>query len=356
MLTMQDPGDGGVYHKCTNAAFDGMVMPGVTKAPRYVVEKTTAATLDFAAVTAQAARLLQKFPRQLPGLADSCRRAAIAAWQWAGQHPDILYNQEAMNKNFAPPVTTGAYGDHRLDDEWFWAAAELLITTADTQYLPTVRQRLGTPLSLPSWSNVAMMGDYSLLRHRATLAQTLQPSIVQTLQPGLDTLREQLLRMADEGVNKLPATAFHTVMGESTRDFIWGSNSVAANQGMLLINAWLQHHDKRYLDAALANLDYLLGRNALNTCFVTGIGDRSPEHPHHRPSIADGIVAPVPGLLVGGPNPGRQDQQKYQYTEPETAWLDQNEAYASNEIAINWNAPLVYLAGALEALQGNFAR
>ena len=39
MLTMQDPNDGGVYNKCTNAAFDGMVMPGVTKLPRYVVQK-----------------------------------------------------------------------------------------------------------------------------------------------------------------------------------------------------------------------------------------------------------------------------------------------------------------------------
>jgi endoglucanase len=33
MLTMQDPNDGGVYNKCTNAAFDGMVMPGTTQAP-----------------------------------------------------------------------------------------------------------------------------------------------------------------------------------------------------------------------------------------------------------------------------------------------------------------------------------
>jgi len=57
MLTMQDPNDGGVYNKCTNAAFDGMVMPGVTKLPRYVVQKGTAATLDFAAVMAQAARI-----------------------------------------------------------------------------------------------------------------------------------------------------------------------------------------------------------------------------------------------------------------------------------------------------------
>ncbi len=39
MLTMQDPADGGVYHKLTNAAFDGMVMPGITTLPRYVVQK-----------------------------------------------------------------------------------------------------------------------------------------------------------------------------------------------------------------------------------------------------------------------------------------------------------------------------
>ena len=348
MLTMQDPNDGGVYHKCTNAAFDGMVMPGVTKAPRYVVQKSTAATLDFAAVTAQAARILQKFPRALPGLADTCRRAAIAAWQWARQHPDVLYDQVAMNKSFTPPVTTGAYGDRRLDDERFWAAAELLVTTADSQYLSFVVAHLDQPLSLPSWSNVAMMGDYSLLRHRTRLPQSLQSA--------LDTVKRQLLDMADAYVAKAPATAFHTVMGESAKDFIWGSNSVAANQGMLLINAWLQQHDPKYLDAALGNLDYILGRNALNTCFVTGTGSRSPMHPHHRPSIADGVEAPVPGLLVGGPNPGRQDHQNYVYTEPETAWLDQNAAYASNEIAINWNAPLVYLAGALEALQVNFAR
>ncbi|HVU97851.1 MAG TPA: glycoside hydrolase family 9 protein [Puia sp.] len=348
MLTMQDPNDGGVYHKCTNAVFDGMVMPGVTKAPRYVVQKSTAATLDFAAVTAQAARIFAKFPRQFPRLADSCRRAALAAWQWARQNPAVIYDQEAMNRAFQPAVTTGAYGDRQLDDEWFWAAAELLVTTGDTACLSVVASQIGRPLSLPSWSNVAMMGDYSLLRHRAVLPRGLQPAV--------DSLNRQLLDMADAYVKKMPATAFHTVMGESTKDFIWGSNSVAANQGMLLINAWLSQHDRKYLDAALSNLDYILGRNALNLCFVTGVGSRSPLHPHHRPSIADGIDAPVPGLLAGGPNPGRQDHENYVYTEPETAYLDQNGAYASNEIAINWNAPLVYLAGGLEALQGYFAR
>jgi len=348
MLTMQDPNDGGVYHKCTNAAFDGMVMPGITKAPRYVVQKSTAATLDFAAVTAQASRIFSKFARQLPGLADSCRRAAIAAWQWARQHPDVIYDQEAMNKAYTPPVTTGAYGDRHLTDEFFWAAAELYITTTDAQYLAPIQQQLGTPLSLPSWSNVAMLGNYSLLRHRKQLSPALQPA--------LDSLGGQVLLMADDYVKKQPTTAFNTVMGESSKDFIWGSNSVAANEGMLLINAWLQKPNPKYLTAALSNLDYLLGRNALNTCFVTGIGSHSTLHPHHRPSVADGVEAPVPGLLAGGPNPGRQDKQAYVFTEPETAYLDKAPAYASNEIAINWNAPLVYLAGAIEALQASFAR
>ncbi|MDZ7262906.1 MAG: glycoside hydrolase family 9 protein, partial [candidate division KSB1 bacterium] len=57
MLTMQDPNDGGVYHKCTEANFCGMVMPHQATAPRYVVQKSTAATLDFAAVMARLRRL-----------------------------------------------------------------------------------------------------------------------------------------------------------------------------------------------------------------------------------------------------------------------------------------------------------
>jgi endoglucanase len=343
MMTMQDPNDGGVYHKCTNAVFDGMVMPGVTKAPRYVVEKGTAATLDFAAVMAQAARIFAKFPKRLPGLADSCKKAAVAAWEWAAANPDKIYDQDAMNKIFSPAVTTGAYGDRNLGDEWFWAACELWITTLDARYYPVVEKHRGDVPAVPSWSYVAMMGDFTLLRNRGWMSAKYLD--------WLDSLQQEVLNMADGMVRRERGTAFHTVMGATKTDFVWGSNAVAANQGLVLINAWLLSKDHRYLDAALGNLDYLLGRNATGYCFVTDMGSRSPMHPHHRPSIADGIVPPVPGLMAGGPNPGQQDHQHYTFPEPETSYTDQDGAYASNEIAINWNAPLVYLAGAIEALQ-----
>ncbi len=340
MLTMQDPNDGGVYHKCTNAAFDGMVMPGVTKLPRYVVQKGTAATLDFAAVAAQSARLLKKYSTQLPGLSDSCLRASQKAWQWALQFPDSAYNQNRNNQKFKPEITTGDYGDRSFDDEWFWAACELYVTTHDDSYWHTIAKSIGDKVSLPSWGNVHTVGVYTLIRsgdkHHAK---------------EIDDLKKAVVSMADNFLAMTDSTAFQTVMGGAVHDFNWGSNSNAANQGIALINAYFITKEKKYIDGALSNLDYILGRNATGYCFVTGIGTHSTMHPHHRPSVADGITEPVPGLMAGGPNPGRQDHCKYEFFEPETAYADSDCAYASNEIAINWNAPLVYLSNAIEALQ-----
>lgn len=344
MLTMQDPNDGAVYNKCTNAAFDAMVMPGVTQLPRYVVQKGTAATLDFAAVTAQAARILSHYKKQLPRLSDSCLAASKKAWAWSLLNPALEYNQQKMNEKFKPEITTGGYGDRNFNDEWMWAAAELFITTKDKTYFDAVNKHITDQVSLPSWSNVGMLAYYSMLRFQKTL-----PAFAEN---DLKIMKAKVVDMANGFIEKVSINAFATVMGQSIRDFNWGGNSTAANQGILLTKAYLLTGDKKYVDYALTNLDYLLGRNATGYCFVTGIGSKSPMHPHHRQSVADGVTDPVPGLLVGGPNPGMQDHSKYEFTEPETAYSDNSPAYASNEIAINWNAPMVYLVNALEALEG----
>jgi endoglucanase len=342
MLLMQDPNDGGVYHKCTNASFDGMVMPGVTTAPRYVVQKSTAAALNLAAVAAQAARVLQPYAKQLPGLRDTCLQVARKAWAWSIQNPAVLYNQDSMNKQHKPEVVTGAYGDRNLNDEWFWAATELLTTTGEATYLPIVRQHFNNNMSLPSWNSVAALGLYTLAK------ATKLPTSANDLPA---TAKEKIIAFAEGMFPAMERSAFGTIMGQTVRDFAWGSSSVAANQGIALLHAFRFTGNKKYRDAAISNLDYLLGRNATGYSFLTGYGSKTPMHPHHRPSVADGIVEPVPGLLSGGPNPGRQDKcTTYKFTEPETAFTDDDCSYASNEIAINWNAPLVYLVNGLEAV------
>jgi endoglucanase len=140
-------------------------------------------------------------------------------------------------------------------------------------------------------------------------------------------------------------------MGKTGGDFGWGSNSNAGNQGIALIQAYRLSRNRKYVDYAISNLDYLLGRNATGYSFITGYGTKTPMFPHHRPSAADGIIEPVPGLLVGGPNPGKQDGVALPSSVPDEAYIDNQNSYAANEIAINWNAPLVYLANAIEALQ-----
>jgi endoglucanase len=342
LLTMQDPADGGVYHKLTNASFDGMVMPTACTTPRYVVQKSTAATLDFAAVLAQASRVFRGFDRQLPGLADSCLRAATQAWGWARQHPAVYYSQAAINKQFQPAIVTGEYGDNDVTDEWQWAAAELYTTTHQDSYYQAAPLP-ATPVPQPAWNQVRALACYTLARHRQSLTPLGQRRAPQ--------VRQQLLALADGLLASPTPTAYQTVMGQTTADYTWGSNATAANQGIALVQAYRLTGNRRYLRAALTNLDYLLGRNATGYCFVTGSGQQSPQHPHHRLSEADGVAAPVPGLLVGGPNPGRQDKCAYPSALPPLAYADNVCSYASNEVAINWQAPLVYLAAALEALQ-----
>jgi endoglucanase len=248
-----------------------------------------------------------------------------------------------LNKQFEPKISTGGYGDRSFTDEWFWAGAELLATTGEREYFDTLNKYAEISLQLPSWANVHTLGSYTLVR--------LKNSLPAFAKEAAQNMAQKIVSFANLYLSKVNSSAFATVMGALPGEFNWGSNSNAANQGIALINAYIITRDKKFIDAALSNMDYLLGRNATGYCFVTGIGYKSTMRPHHRPSIADGIEDPVPGLLAGGPNVGMQDQAWYEFKEPETAYSDTDAAYASNEIAINWNAPAVYLFNAIEALQ-----
>jgi endoglucanase len=346
MLTMQDPSDGGVYNKVTNAGFDRFVMPSAATTPRYIVPKSTAATLDFAAVTAQAGRIFPRFKKVFPGLADSCIKSSEKAWNWAVKNPEVAYDQNQMNKEFKPVITTGAYGDSDFTDEFIWAASELYVTTGKESYYTAHPMFPDSLTPLPSWDNVRLLGYYTLARFENKLTNSAKRDF--------PALRERIIKTADKMTEGASESAYMTVMGKSAGDFVWGSNSVATNQGILLIQAYKLSKSRKYLDFALTNLDYVLGRNATGYSYVTGYGHKTPMFPHHRLSEADGIADPVPGLIVGGPNPGQQDGCKtYPSRIPDESYTDSVCSYASKEIAINWNAAAAYLAGALEVLYDN---
>jgi endoglucanase len=341
MLTMQDPEDGGVYHKLTNANFDGYVMPHNANTPRYVVQKSTAATLNFAAVAAQASRVFAKFNNLLPGYSTQLLEASKTAWLWAKANPDTYYNQTLINMLSDPDINTGEYGDSNVNDEFNWAACELYITTKADSFIASRINYLPIQLNIPSWQSVNTLGFISLSVNRKNLTSIIDTAIIVN----------RILTLANSLASNQANSAYRVAMGQSNNDFVWGSNSVASNQGVILLNAYLLRNDVKYYNAALANADYLLGRNGTGYSFLTGYGSKRVMKPHHRVSQADGLTEPVPGLLAGGPNPGQQDNcAGYPSNLPALSYLDDVCSYASNEIAINWNAPVVYLFLGLEAL------
>jgi endoglucanase len=157
----------------------------------------------------------------------------------------------------------------------------------------------------------------------------------------------QLTDYCESAIKGVETSCFQSPFGNKPRDFGWGCLAEhCCCQAMAFLFADCQLGTTRYQRYALQNADYLLGRNATGFCFVTGFGEKSPMHPHHRPSASDDIEAPFPGMLVGGPNPGQQDKQElknaaYPSNYPDESYLDDTACYASNEIAINWNASLV---------------
>jgi endoglucanase len=337
MLTMQDA-DGGVWHKQTSERFPGFVMPEKDTTVSYVIGtakepfKSSCATGDFAAVMAIASRAWRHFD---PAFSTATLRSARLAWNWLEENPNVTFQNP-------PGVQTGAYGDGNCADERLWAAAELARTTADPVYgRYFLANYANFHVSPPSWANVAPLAlwTWALGGKSDAAAQAI---------------RAQTLVAADETLGRTSANGYRVSL--TPRDYIWGSNSVVANYGMLLLVANAFHPSARYVDAARDNLHYLLGRNAFSVSWVTGVGENSFQHPHHRPSGADTNALPWPGLLSGGPNRGRQDPAMRAKldagTPPAKMWIDDQEAYAANEVAINWNAPLVFLlAGLLQPVQ-----
>ena len=341
MLKMQDD-DGGVWHKQTSVRFAAFVMPQDDHLPSEVIGtgsapyKSTCATADLASVAAIAARAYQPFDRRF---AAKNLDAARKAWAWTEQHPNVTFRNP-------PGISTGEYGDDNCNDERLWAAAELWRTTGEARYgdffLKNYQAFLPELDAAPAegWREVAAMGLWTYaLSDRKDANQEVQKDI-----------RATSVAAANKIAQRTGNNPYHVSL--ATKDYVWGSNGVAASYGVQLLVANRFAPDRRLADAARDDLHYLLGRNTFSLSWVTQVGENPYRHPHHRPSGADHQAEPWPGMLSGGPNAGRQDavlRALPPNLPPAKVYADAQASYASNEIAINWQAALVFLlAGELE--------
>lgn len=314
LLKMQ-AADGTVYHKVSTPGFGPAVAPADEQTGRFYAPWSSAATADFVAVTASAARAFKPFDgayaRRLLG-------AARRSYAFLRAHPE---GHRADLKGF----TTGGYQTDDADDR-LWAAAELWQTTGDrdilTDFEGRARRFEGKFSQDWGWGDVKNLG---MLTYLFSKRPGRDPRLVQQVRGSLIETADSIVLIRDRSAHARPLTRYY-----------WGANGGVASTAVLLRAAYRIDPRPVYVETALDAVSHLLGRNFYGRSFVTGVGFDPPRHPHDRRSMAPGAAGAWPGYLVGGGWPRATD------------WVDDSENYRVNEIAINWNAPLIYaLAAAL---------
>lgn len=335
LLEMQVPAGqplaGMAYHKITDTSWTGLPLaPAADPKPRALHRPSTAATLNLAATTAQAARI---FRRTDPAYARKLLTAARTAYAAAKANPAL----------YAPAADSsggGAYADSDVSDEFYWAAAELFITTGEARFRTDLRASHLTYFDPDGfyWGSTAALGRLDL----ATEAHD-------------PAARASVVAVADRLIALQRGQAYGQPYAPAGGQWAWGSNGNILNNLVVLATAADLTGRARYRDAVLTGADFLFGRNALDISYVTGFGtvyaqnQQSREYAHQ---LDPALPHPPAGTLAGGPNSGLQDPLaavRLAGCAAQFCYLDDINSYSTNEAAINWNSALSWVAAYLSA-------
>lgn len=333
LLKMQ-AADGSVYHKLSAANYSGYVRAEDEQDPRYFGEWGTQATASFVAMMAAAAREFEPFD---PEFAERCLAAARKSNAYLRSHPD--YHRPSQDG-----FTTAGY-DNGDNTDWsarLWAAAEMWAATGDEAALADFESRAKSLRPARPWRRGRdnkdqppqdrLQGEFDtnwdwsnphnlgLLVYLESAHEGREPQLVQRI-------RRDLVEAADRIVAARDDHGYARPLG---RRYFWGCNGAVARQAVLLEAARRVEDKPEYHRTTLDAVNHLLGRNPYGRSYVTGLGGSPPRYPHDRRSAAEDRDVAWPGYLVGGPHPQATD------------WHDEQDDYRTNEIAINWNAALIY--------------
>lgn len=283
---MQTP-DGGVYFKVTTTGWPNS-MPQYDAATRWISEKTTFTTAHFAALLAASYR---NFKPYFPIYADTCLARSRRAWTYLTLHTNP---EPANGYHNRSGIGGGEYGDPLGDiDERAWAAAELYKSTGEAQYHTAFTYYWLQNNPNFGWNNF----QHSQLKASWAYCTTTFPTN--------STYVNQYKSIVQNGaqnytIPRLNQSAYRCSYRSEVIPWIaWGSWSQSTMYSWILITAaYLTGHN--YFDAAKINFDVQLGNNPQNRSYITGIGYDYPMDPLHHPSLADGVIEPVPGIPVFG--------------------------------------------------------
>ncbi|WP_433204430.1 glycoside hydrolase family 9 protein [Dactylosporangium sp. CS-047395] len=326
-----EPLAGMAHHKVTDAAWTGLPTdPAADTQQRQLHAPSTAATLNLAAAAAQGARVFEPYDKDY---SKKLLKVAETAYAAAKAHP-MMYAPDSDSTG------GGAYGDSDVSDEFYWAAAELYITTGQKAYATAVTSspmHKSDVFAAPfDWRATAALGRLDL----ATVDNKLADR---------DRVRQSVVDGADRYLKTMDGQAYGQPYAPAA-GYDWASNSQILNNLAVVGTAFDLTGKAKYRDGVLSGLDYILGRNALNQSYVTGYGEKASKNQHSRwyaHQLDPKLPNPPRGTLAGGPNSQLQDEvasAALKGCKPQLCYMDDIQSWSTNELTINWNASLAWVS------------
>lgn len=330
LLKMQTR-DGGVYHKIASITSTPMIMPDDDPTKHCVFPRSHKAAACFCAVCALASGIYKPFDAEF---SERLYKASLNAWIW-------LMNNPAFKPFENPPTIAeslaGDFSDESFDDDIFWAVCELYEATGDESFHGRIRE-LSARVRLTEFKN-RENGGFGAMSYIFG-SRPKDEHIEQLIQLQLRIKADNLCALSEK-------SGYGTA--KSPDDYVCGSNMYSMTDSMALIFAYKIFNCREYLTAAYEQLNYILGKNPMGMCYVTGFGSNSASHPHHRLSEAAETEEPVPGLLVCGPNNHSQDDFTQWNIPPEAppakCYYDVVHSFSTNESAIYCNSAAIFVVG-----------
>ena len=222
-------------------------------------------------------------------------RASTTAYAAAEKTPDLY--APAPDATLDPNPGSGPYDDDDVSDEFYWAAAELYLTTGARTYrrdVLTSPHHSGPVFDAGgfSWSAVAALGRLDL----ATVPSRL---------PDRDRVIRSVIKAADGYLANEKRHPFGSPYAPADGSYAWGSNSAVLNILQVVGTAYDLTERNSYADGVLRGMDYVFGRNALNISYVTAYGTYASQNQHslmYAHQVDPRLPNPPRGTLAGGPN------------------------------------------------------
>lgn len=319
-LKMQDAATGGFYAYVNREPVPNRFIMDGTGGSSVIPTAQTANTVGALAH----ASLVFRTQNTEQDYASKLLEAAVKGWNYLEQHPEYI------------PQPDGPYNDDKDQNDRFYAAAALYRATGESKYGDYVRahyQEFEGVFKSTDFSHgingMEMIGYYHYLS-----SPQADPSVRDWFASRYQTWREAALN----------ATLNQAVWRNSTKDgFYWGANANVASMPMSLAigSRILGTFDEANIQAAASNLNYLLGINPLQLSYITGYGENRIHITHHAIFMRDFNIEMPNGYMVGGPNNWKAKFPAKAYNASTVDW-------ETNEQALNYNSPLIYLTAMLD--------